>query len=82
MKGEKYYEKVDAWALGIVILELWLNRRITEIANGGFPAFVNWLPSDVSDFSRFILRYPSVKIVESLLEIHEKFAFYKKFLDA
>ena len=46
MKGEKYDQKVDSWALGIVILELWLNRRVNAIANGGFPALVDWFPSE------------------------------------
>ena len=48
MKGEKYDQKVDSWALGIVIMELWLNRRVTdaEFANGGLPAFIDWFPSE------------------------------------
>ena len=43
MKGENYDEKVDAWALGIVILELWLNLRVTDtnFAKGGIPASVD-----------------------------------------
>ena len=44
LKGQKYTDKVDSWALGIVILEIWLGRRA--------PTFENRLPALGHQFPR------------------------------
>ena len=45
MQGKKYNLKVDAWALGLVIIELWNKTRANESVSGGCPAVVEWFPS-------------------------------------
>ena len=43
-KSEYTYE-VDAWAVGVVLLSLWLNCRVNKLANGGYPALVESFPT-------------------------------------
>ena len=46
MMREQYNEKVDAWAVGIVILEIWMKCRVDMFEEGCFPAIVPSFPRE------------------------------------
>lgn len=43
-KGDKYTEAADAWAVGVVILQLWLNGKIAKFMNNCYPALADDFP--------------------------------------
>ena len=46
MMREPCNEKVDAWAVGIVILEIWMKCRVYMFEEGCFPAIVPSFPRE------------------------------------
>ena len=45
LKNELYNFKIDSWAVGLVILQIWVKCRVNKLANGKIPGKDGWVPS-------------------------------------
>lgn len=62
--GNSYDSRIDSWALGLLILEVWSNRRICDFQNGGIPAVIENFPKQ-SQFN--VIKDPKLRRIAGQL---------------